>query len=96
MKDVKRRVEREWDILKAHIIEREVEDIEQNIKILKSGVMRGKIHSFLCLWYPFKGSVDSHIKNLEARLYDKKTRIIELRRPDFGLWSDEIEARLEI
>jgi len=43
----------------------DIQDIEANIRILEKGGIQAKIHSFLCLWYPFRGSIEEHIKFLE-------------------------------
>ena len=55
-----------WNKLKRGIKEREKQDIEANIKVLQGRL--GKLYSFLLFWYPFRGSVEEHIRFLEKQL----------------------------
>jgi hypothetical protein len=53
------------------------QDIEATIKILKRGGINAKIISFLCFWYPFKGSIKDHILYLENEL-KSEVRLVDI------------------
>ena len=48
--------------------QRQIQDMQETLCLLRKGGPYAKIISIFCFWYPFRGSVEKHIEYLECKI----------------------------